>query len=394
MKLVKMSLAAAILMGASAFAIDNVKVSGDAKLFYGTSDMGDNSLFDKAGAMGQAGAGLAISADLTDGISAGASTQAISTLGLENNLVGAIWAGTSLQTQWWFSEMWLAASMGNTTAKVGRQYLDTPFAFTETWNIASNSFDAAVLLNTDLPDTTIVGAWVGKHNGAGGFAVVNSPVDANGAQTDSFKTFGAQGAYAAAIINNSFKPLTVQAWYYDVVQVAHAYWLQADLSMNGLVAGAQYAAIDTTGIYDDKDDSSAVAIKLGYEADAFAVSGAYSQTDSKGFLDIANVATGSNGGAQSKLYTEAWWNFGYVGAADNSAFNITGSYDAGVVGVAAYYTMVDFDKKEADMTEFTLELTKSFGPLDTALVYIMTDADDVNDGDTFNTLQAYLTYNF
>ncbi len=394
MKLIKISLTVAMLIGTSSFAIDNIKVSGDAKLFYSTSDMGDNSLFDQAGAMGQAGAGLAISADLTDGISAGASTQAISTLGLENNLVGAIWAGSSLQTQWWFSEMWLAATMGKTTAKVGRQYLDTPFAFTETWNIASNSFDAAVLLNTDMPNTTIVGAWVGKHNGAGSFAVVNSTVDANGAQTDSFKTFGKSGAYAAGIINNSYKPLTVQAWYYDVVQVAHAYWLQADLSMNGIVAGVQYGAIDTTGIYDDKDDSSAVALKVGYEANDYAISGAYSQTDSKGFLDIANVATGNNGGAQSKLYTEAWWNFGYVGSADNKAFNITGSYDAGVVGVAAYYTMVDFDKKEADMSEFTLELTKSYGALDTALVYVMTDADDVNDGDAFNTLQVYLIYNF
>ena len=38
MKLVKMSLAAAVLLGASAFAIDNVKVSGDAKLFYATDN--------------------------------------------------------------------------------------------------------------------------------------------------------------------------------------------------------------------------------------------------------------------------------------------------------------------------------------------------------------------
>ena len=34
MKLVKMSLLAATLVASSAFAIDNVKVSGDAKLYY------------------------------------------------------------------------------------------------------------------------------------------------------------------------------------------------------------------------------------------------------------------------------------------------------------------------------------------------------------------------
>ena len=34
MKFTKMSLVAALLVGSSAFAIDNVKVSGDAKLYY------------------------------------------------------------------------------------------------------------------------------------------------------------------------------------------------------------------------------------------------------------------------------------------------------------------------------------------------------------------------
>jgi imipenem/basic amino acid-specific outer membrane pore len=44
MKLVKMSILAAALIGSSAFAIDNVKVSGDAKLFYGTNDSMDTTL--------------------------------------------------------------------------------------------------------------------------------------------------------------------------------------------------------------------------------------------------------------------------------------------------------------------------------------------------------------
>ncbi|MBD3801410.1 MAG: hypothetical protein IE886_08270, partial [Campylobacterales bacterium] len=52
MKLVKMSLAAAMLMGVSAFAVDNVKISGDAQIVYGTWDadtFGYNSLIGKDG---------------------------------------------------------------------------------------------------------------------------------------------------------------------------------------------------------------------------------------------------------------------------------------------------------------------------------------------------------
>jgi hypothetical protein len=32
--------------------------------------------------------------------------------------------------------------------------------------VVPNTFDAAVLINQDIPDTTLVGAWVGKSNGA------------------------------------------------------------------------------------------------------------------------------------------------------------------------------------------------------------------------------------
>jgi imipenem/basic amino acid-specific outer membrane pore len=44
--------------------------------------------------------------------------------------------------------------------------LDTPLAFSETWSIVPNTFEGAVVLNQDLPDTTLVGAWIGKGNGA------------------------------------------------------------------------------------------------------------------------------------------------------------------------------------------------------------------------------------
>ena len=401
-----MSLVAALLVGSSAFAIENVKVSGDAKLFYTTADMDPNDLFSKAGSAGQAAVGFSATADLAGGVSGGMSTTALSTLGLENNIVGATFGSTSAQTQWWVSEMHLTKTFGKTTGKVGRQQLDTPFAFTETWSTAYNTFDAMVLMNQDIPGTTLVGAWVGKHNGASNFAVVNSPVNpTTNDQTDSFSTFGTKGAYTAGIVNNSFEPLSIQAWYYDVVSAADAMWAQLDLSVSGIVFGAQYASVSPKGIFKGADDSSAVAAKLGYESESFSISAAYSQTDDKGAVQIANVATMDlvptsgtfgGGGAASKLYTEAWWNFGYVGAADNVAMNLTASYDAKVAGFAAYYTMVDFDKADTKMTELTLEATKSYGPVDTALVYIMTEDTDktVNGGDSFNTIQVYLTYNF
>lgn len=397
MKLVKMSLVAALLAGSSAFALDNIKYTGDAKLYYGTDDSGTSDLFNKNGAYGHAALDLGVTADLAGGAVAGISTTALSTLGLENNLVSGVWAAGSTATQWWVSEAYIAKTFGKTTAKIGRQTLDTPLAFTETWNAAYNTFDAAVLLNQDIPDTTLVGAYVGKHNGATGFAVVNSAVNAAGSDIDPFATFGANGAYAFGVVNNSFKPVTAQAWYYNVNKLADALWIQADLTcekVKGLTAGVQYASMATKGNLNGADDSSAIAAKVGYEADKFSVSAAFSQTDDVGALQIANVATGAGGGAMSKLYTEAWWNFGYVGAADTTAMNLTATYDAGVAGLGAYITSTSADTANVDMMEVTLEATKSFDALDTGLYYIYADADDMNSGDAFNTVQVYLTYNF
>jgi len=364
MKLVKMSLAAAVLLGASAFAIDNVKVSGDAKLFYGTDDAGTLDLFDKDNSYADTALRIGVTGDLLKGVSFGATANAVSTLGLENNLVSDTWTGAhgvranagsfpvQVDDAAWMSELWVAATLGKTTAKIGRMELDTPLAFSEKWSIVANTFDAAVLINQDLPDTTLVGAWVGKGNGVNplgalGLGTLNStPIGDNvvgaGAQ---FSTFMNSGAYAAAIVNNSFKPLTAQAWYYNVSNIADAYWLQADINcqmVKGLTVGAQYANMDPKGALSGLDDSSAYAFKLGYSMDALTVSAAYSDVDKDGTLKIANVATNNLGGAQSKLYTETWWSYGVVGAPDAESINVTAEYNASVAKLGAYYTNTDF----------------------------------------------------
>jgi len=406
MKLVKMSLAAALLLSASAFALDNVKVSGDAKLFYGTNDAGSNSLFSKGADLndpyGDTGGSYAdtalrvgVTGDLLKGVSFGVTGYAVSTLGLENNLVGNVWtgahtasahsganfAGAEANDAMWIGEAWMATTLGKTTGKIGRMELDTPLAFTEKWNIVPNTFEAAVLINQDLPDTTLVGAWVGKGN---------NQVAAQALANAKFNTFGTDGAYAAGLVNNSFKPLTFQAWYYNVVDVATAYWLQADINCQlvpGVKLGAQYAEInpDAAGA----KDSEAYALKVGYATDKLNLALAYSDVDKDGVVSMQNV-----GGAQSKLYTEAWWNYGYVGAPDAETFTLTGEYDAGIAKLGAYYTDVDGGKTSSDMTEFTVTASKSFGPLDATLAYVSTEADDQNGGDQYNTLQAYLTLNF
>ena len=297
--------------------------------------------------------------------------------------------------------------------------LDTPLAYTEKWTIEKNTFDAAVIINQDIPDTTLVGAYVGNGNGTETFGenlnsnvaglglAVGGVVNKNG----DFATYGTDGAYAVGIINNSVKPLTLQAWYYDVSRLAQAYWLQADLSMEGVLAGAQYSAVkvDASGTKED----NVYAVMLGYEMkDTFTVKASYSSVNDDGSLTYAGMNTATaTGTAQSKLYTEAWWNYGYVTATGVNAYNVTLELPVkDIADFGVYYTNADQSSKGAknaghaalqnDMSEITVTATRSFGPLDATLVYSNIDAKNQNikAGDTkgtaYNQIQAYLTLNF
>lgn len=401
-----MSLVAAMVMGASAFALDNVKVSGDAKVFYGTDDHGNVDLFDQANSYADAALRVGATGDLLKGVSFGVTANAVSTLGLENNLVANTWTSAhkaAVEDNAWMSEAWLAATMGKTTAKIGRMELDTPLAFSEKWSVVANTFDAAVLINQDIPNTTLVGAWVGKGNGVntlganGGLTGVadNSSavgMDAFMAAEGSYSTLLKNGAYAAAAVNNSWKPLTVQAWYYNAVSLADAYWLQADMNcvlVPGIQWGAQYSMMDTKDLLAGAADTEAYALKAGYVGiQNLKLQVAYSDVSEKGTLKISNVATNNLGAAQSKLYTESWWTYGNVGAAGSEAWNATAEFDAGVAKVGAYYTAVNMTN---DVNELAVTASKSFGPLDATVAYVNTDTENA---DAVNTVQAYLTLNF
>jgi len=431
MKMVKMSLLTALLVGSSAFAIENTKISGNANLFYSTDDSGKSELFDKTTSTADIGLNLNVTSDLIKNdsvsISGGAGYTALTSLGLENNLVSGVWggahslttptgasfgapAGAKVENASWFNEAWIAATSAKTTVKVGRMELDTPLAFTETWSIEKNTFEAALLINQDIPDTTIVTTYIGNGNGTEGFGqttLANGSAGTTGVLVNTngkFGTYGTDGAYAAGIINNSFKPLTFQAWYYDVSKLAQAYWLQADIEcslVDGLLIGAQYSGVkqDVSGSKED----NAYAVMLGYDwTDILTAKVAYSGVNKDGSLGRAafNTATDSTY-AQTKLYTETWWNYGQVTMSDTTTTNVTiESPVQGIFDLGLYVYMIDHGKESLnadgsvakDLTEITLSASKSFGPLDAALVAINTDVDGADD--SVNIVQVYLTLNF
>ena len=403
MKFTKLSLIAALAV-TTAMAGD-AKISGDVKVFYGTTDAGNADLFNKNGATGDASVSLDYTRSLSDMVTLNAGATYLSTLGLENTLVSGTWAahGGATTPQGVKDKAWIdtlnvvVKPIDKTMVVVGRQALDTPLAFTETWNVVNNTFDAAVVVDNHIENTTLIGAWVGRGNGHNGFENVSGGMSKYGALNKAEETALApnEGAYAVAAITKAIPNTTAQAWFYNVRNEANAFWLQGDVAATKeLSVGLQYSQISPKGVVDGADDTKAVAGKVGYSVSGIDLAAAYSKVDDKGLVYMGNTATGGAHNGQSKLYTEAWWNYGFVGQAGAKTAMVSAGYDLGAANLTAQYTTVANDINNAyEMDEVTLTATTKVGPFDTTVALINTKSDKNEDIDG-NTVQVYLTAPF
>jgi predicted porin len=450
MKFTKLSLVAALAVS-SAFAGGDIapvepaaapvveatspwSFSGDAKLYYSSTDSDTVDLFSKDSAAGQA----AISADIGYAINSNWKVNmgltGLATLGLDDSVVSGVWlfAGanatdgalplTSVGDALWIDTLNVTGTAfdGKATFVIGRQELDTPLAFSEQWSIAANTFDAAVALVKPVENVTLVAGYIYDGNGNG--ERIGTFEDPEGGFTHDngyFPVAGIEeGAWTVAAVA-TISDVTAQAWYYDVIDVAQAVWLQADTNIAGFTLGAQYAWItgdDTlTGIVGDFDDSSAFAVKAGYKMDKLNVWAAYSSVDEDGHIPVGNTATmmgkigwgGHMKGGQSKLYTEAWWNYGVVGQPGAESIAVAANYAIGDVSLMAQYTNVADAANwgnQADvfeMDELTLVAGTKVADLDVQVAYIYgdyTNKDTITntqiDSHDDNTVQLYVTYSF
>ncbi len=387
MKFTKLSLIAALAV-TTAMAGD-AKISGDAKIFYGTDNSGSNSLFDKENSIGDTSVSIDYTREVKDGVTLNLGVTGVSTLGLENDLVSGTWVnhGPSVVNDVvWIDTANIVLNMGKTTAVVGRQELDTPFFKSEKWNIAANTFDAAVLVNSDIQDTTLVGAWVGRGNGTSG-STVNLDDDTLGGGLTGFA--GTNPAYAVGIINKSIPNTRLQLWGYKIPHTATAQWVQADIAATKEISvGLQYAGTDMTNT---SGDAKAYGAKIAYEGGPLSASLAYSKADDDNAgVGISNIATGYGTGSESSLYTEAYWNLGFVGQAGAKAFAGDVAYDLGAAQLGLRYVDSDALGTANDLQEAALTLSTKVGPLNADLAYI----DGEIDGESTNTALIMLTAPF
>jgi hypothetical protein len=372
-KITKLSLAAIAAMALTTAATAEIthELSGNVKLWYETADSdggGDNGLFHQNASGFTAGqAAGSIEAKGKAGVLGyGFKYTAVDTLGLENNLVSAPRTGYSvanpLKTTHWAEKAFITYKMGNVTAKIGRQHLNTPLAYTEAWNVAANSFDA-IVLSSNFGKVDVVGAYVGRGNGGNGPAAGYSSVQDGG----EFGTYAVDGAYALGVLAKPMKGLGLNGWYYNVQQVADAAWVDANYAVSGVKLGAVFASMMPKA--SGQDDTTAFAVKAGTKAGPVSLFAAYSDVSDDGTLHVGNTATNFK---KTKLPTAGVYNDGVIIAAPGAkTFKVKAAMPVGSFKLAAQYISASNDVNKAkDVDEFDLIASTKIADVNLKAIFI------------------------
>lgn len=227
-------------------------------------------------------------------------------------------------------EAYLQYKYSNTTFKGGRQKLDTPLAGSDDARMLPNLFEAYVLTNTDLENTTLVAAHVTRF-AQGTFGRVYD-ASANSANSILSATSGysavdtrnrvgdfvnmgeyavgtsTNGVTAAAVIYTMNDYVKVQLWDYYAYDILNAIYGQVDLKWNCLLSDNVHPFFSAQVINENevgdkligKLDGTYAAGKFGASVENFTAYIAYSQTSKNSASDISGAG---NIGQKSAIIT-------------------------------------------------------------------------------------------
>jgi hypothetical protein len=392
---------------------------------WGTGDLFTPADTTVAGNEGVANADVGIqlraNGDLGYGFGVGFVLNGLTTFGLETDPAAQYGAmqlpDATAATGAWISQAYMTYVMDNTTVKVGRQELPkalSPFAFSETWNVFTNTFEAAVVINGDLPDTTLVGAWVNRANANGVALDMNAFNKLNGddgvfmltAQNKSIEGLTLTGSfyYAANFADNHAVLSAVPALAAGTGNEAMIVWGDANYAM-----GDYYVAVQGGSIMDDdlatagSDNLTGFGAKIGGTFGMFGAEVAYSSVDENG---VEGVVTMTNfGGVKTPLYTQMVLNQGFISwNSDTIVAKVTADTEYGKFGIA--YDMTTYRTAAAplvgaanvltdrDYTELDVTYSTKIGEsTDIFAAFVMQDNADFQ-ADPQNTVRVWARYNF
>jgi hypothetical protein len=364
MKLTKLSLAAITALSFTTLQADsladafkNGKVSGEARAFYlSYDDAGAN----KDPKMYSVGGKLAYETAAINGVSAGVAFYTVHDLGTYDSVEDNSNHFTSLDSNGdsfsLLGQAYLQYTAGNTMVKVGRQQLDTPLAGSDDIRIVPNLFEAYLVTNSDIKDTTLVGAYVTKMAG---------PIDssANGETFSSMSAaagvtgskVGNEGVGVLAAVYSGLPNTTIQLWHYMATDVLDGTY--ADVSYEGksgdisYTLGAQYWTIDSDDVVDTQQDSKVA----DYDISGLQGTLTYGPATLTAAMNTIDVDKGSHlsgtwGAYPEYVFSDEFWFYSISDKRkDVDATKFALDYDAGFATFTAAYASYDVDVANGDV---------------------------------------------
>ncbi len=372
---------------------------GNAVAYYQTMDVADVAdLFDSETSLGNTGVQLrATNADVVAGIGAGIEVNGLAELPFVADWYSQNPTNDVDHAGGWISQAYLTYGFGNTSIKVGRQTLPkalSPFAFSEDWNVFANTFDAALVVNTDITDTALVYAFVKSAN-------VNSQF---GTPMNQFNDLNENdGVHMLTVQNKSIANLTLTgSWYYatdfaDGMNDLNILWGDAAYdagSFNVAVQGGQvtHDAFDTLGNGDHTSFGAKIAGAVGpvnAEVD-------YSTVNDGGILGLATGGV-NLGGTTSALYTTTLADELFTAQLmnyDADKWVVRANMDALGGNISAAYAMVSGnDLVQGDVNEFDLGYSANVTDnLGVSAIYANIDPDLATD--SMDVVRVIANYKF
>ncbi|MCK9490764.1 MAG: OprD family porin [Sulfurimonas sp.] len=263
-----------------------------------------------------------------------------------------------------------------TNIKLGRQKLDTPMAGSDDARMLPNLFEAVVVSNTDIPDTTLIAAHVtrfaqgtfGRAYGAGGILSGTSGysvVDPSN-QVGDFENMGSyavgkktDGVSVLAATYTGVKGLKLQLWDYYAHDILNVVYGEVDFSWKCLLSdsvkpfvAAQFIKENDVGDKElkavggnGKIDSLYWGAKVGASIENFTAYVAYSQTSKNSASDAAYANAIASPWGGMPAYTQGMVTR-HQFLAGTKATKLAVSYNFKDIGLKtiAYYANFDMDK--------------------------------------------------
>jgi imipenem/basic amino acid-specific outer membrane pore len=380
MKLAKLSLVTIVVAGltTSSFAADtladafkNGKMNGEIKAYYfdreGSPNLSTAATEKINSDIFTTGIMLHYNTDAFYGFKLGATMQsssspfadgAIGTAGtakddFKNEMYGS---GTVL------SEAYIEYTLDKTSVKVGRQFINTPLVAGSPSRIILQSFEGAMITNTDLPQTTVVAGVVTKYQDRTDFA-------GNIAEFQNLDSALGSYAYTLLAINKSLSNTTLTAQWLGIngnntaTGVGDFYYLEAAYANTlgeyryGLAINHEYKATEKLNEKDGKMYGAKVSVGYG----DFNTYVAYTTITKDGDIKGNSMGGGLGGGTQT-VFAKGLQNKPGTFTKDTDAYSVDANYYFKNINfkLGARYTGVDDNANDKEYAYTDIYTTYTF----------------------------------